>query len=82
LKTNSKFWVIYIKLVAEKLNEERKIFFKDTIIKNFKDNKTEYQIIYNEIGDILSLDLPDPENKENELPRFGGSYSPTDEKPE
>lgn len=39
---------------------------------NFKENSSELQVIFNEVGSLIDLDPPVVENKENELPRFGG----------
>lgn len=81
LKSNVKFWVLFIRIVAEKLNDFAKAILRERLLAGtFPKGSPDYDLLIKEVGSIIDTE----KLKENEaadqinesadnLPRFGGS---------
>jgi hypothetical protein len=71
LSQNAKFWIVYLKLVQEKItDEDTKSRFRDEITKSFKET-SEWTLIMQELGGVLNIVEEQVEEKENSVPYFG-----------
>ena len=70
LSTNPKFWVLFIKLVQEKITDENRKEMREMVMNHLKTCQQDMEYVYSELGSLLEIQ----DDKEN-LPNFGGLTS-------
>ncbi|CDW87292.1 UNKNOWN [Stylonychia lemnae] len=69
LKSSPKFWVIFTKLIAEKINEGNREEFKEMILSYLRDSNEDLSILQCDLGSIVDFS----DEKEN-LPTFNNDF--------
>jgi hypothetical protein len=78
LKQSAKFWIVFLKLLPEKVVEAHKEELRNDLINAFKDSSlADYQLIFSELGDVLDIQAnasSSSSDKENRLPSDEHNY--------
>ena len=82
MKSNYKFWVIYVTLIAERLNDFTKATLRAKLFDNgtgglFSNNRADYETLKKEIGSFIDAEKLDSAaaadvSENDQLPVFGG----------